>query len=177
MDVLPSLFSCYFSVFLWAAASANTYGRKCCTAGGEETGDGNERTKAMARACCLAPLCFLLFMFFPSARPCCVLLRSFILWFSFPCFPFFSLCIFCLPPSLLFFLFVLPLTRVCLLLRIDGCCCYGWCILTVRKGSEGWCLWGLSVIGRLLREEMVVMVWGRWCECTWVAGLSNNQGC
>jgi hypothetical protein len=77
----------------------------------------------------------------------------------------------------LFFLFVLPLTRVCLLLRIDGCCCYGWCILTVRKGSEGWCLWGLSVIGRLLREEMVVMVWGRWCECTWVAGLSNNQGC
>jgi hypothetical protein len=18
---------------------------------------------------------------------------------------------------------------------------------------------------------------GRWCECTWVAGLSNNQGC
>jgi len=59
-----------------------------CTAGGEETtGDGNEGTKAMARACWLVLLCFLLFIFFPSARPCCVLPRPFVLWFSFPCFP------------------------------------------------------------------------------------------
>jgi hypothetical protein len=42
MDVFPSVFSCSFSVFLWAATSANTYGRKCCTAGGEETGYENE---------------------------------------------------------------------------------------------------------------------------------------
>jgi len=87
MDVLPSVFSCSFSIFLWAAASINNYGRKHCAAGGEETGDENEGTKTMARACWLVPLCFLLFVFFPSARPYCVLLRPFVLWFAFPCFP------------------------------------------------------------------------------------------
>jgi len=156
---------------------ANTYGRKHCTAGGEETRDENKRMKAMARARWLVPLCFLLFMFFPSARLCCVLLHSFFLWFSFPCFPYFSLCIFYLPPSLLFFSIRPSSHSRPSSMRRDGCCCYGWCILTIRNGSEGWCIRGLSVRGRQVREEMVVMVWGRWCECTWVASLSNNQGC
>ena len=49
------------------------YGRKGCTAGGEETGDGNERTKAMGKACWLVSLCFHLFMLFPFARPCLAL--------------------------------------------------------------------------------------------------------
>jgi len=84
MDVLPFVFSCSFSVFLWVAASANTYGRKRCTAGGEKIRDENEGMNAMPRACWLVPLCFLLFVFFPSAHPCCVLLRPFVLWFSFP---------------------------------------------------------------------------------------------
>ena len=39
----------------------------------------------------------------------------------------------------------LSFASVLSLLRRDGYCCYGWCMLTVRKGSEGWCLRGLSV--------------------------------
>jgi hypothetical protein len=69
----------------------------------KKTGDGNEGMKAMARACWLVPLCFLLFMFFPSARPCCALLRPFVSMIFFPVLPLF------LP---LYFLFILPLTRV-----------------------------------------------------------------
>ena len=85
----------------------------------KKTGDENEEMKAMAWACWLVPLCFLLFMFFPSARPCCALLRPFVSLVFFPLLPLF------LP---LYFLFILPLTRVRFLslLKRDGYCCYGW---------------------------------------------------
>jgi len=60
-------------VLLLLSRAHRAYGRKSCTAGGEETGDGNEGTKAMAKECWLVSLCFRLFMFFPSARPCLTL--------------------------------------------------------------------------------------------------------
>jgi len=55
-------------VLLLLSRAHRAYGRKSCTAGGEETGDENEGTKAMAKECWLVSLCFRLFMFFPSAR-------------------------------------------------------------------------------------------------------------
>jgi len=55
----------------------------------KKTGDGNEGLKAMARACWLVPLCFLLLMFFPSARPCCALFRPFVSMIFFPVLPLF----------------------------------------------------------------------------------------
>jgi hypothetical protein len=69
----------------------------------KKTGDENEGTKAMVRACWLVPLCFLLFMFFPSTRPYCALLRPFVSLVFFPVLPLFLA---------LYFLFILPLTRV-----------------------------------------------------------------
>ena len=44
----------------------------------------------------------------------------------------------CISRSSVFLSFVSVLS----LLRRDGCCCYGRCMITVRKGSEGWCLLG-----------------------------------
>jgi len=60
-------------VLLLLSRAHRAYGRKGCTAGGEETGDKNEGTKAMGKACWLVSLCFRLFMLFPSARPCLAL--------------------------------------------------------------------------------------------------------
>jgi len=60
-------------VLLLLSRAHRAYGRKSHTVGGEETGDRNEGTKAMAKACWLVSLCFHLFMFFPSARPCLAL--------------------------------------------------------------------------------------------------------
>jgi hypothetical protein len=60
-------------VLLLLSRAHCAYRRKSCTAGGEETGDGNEGTKAMAKECWLVSLCFRLFMFFPYARPCLTL--------------------------------------------------------------------------------------------------------
>jgi hypothetical protein len=57
-------------VLLLLSRAHRVYGGKGCTAGGEETGDRNEGTKAMGKACLLVSLCFCLFMLFPSARPC-----------------------------------------------------------------------------------------------------------
>ena len=103
----------------------------------------------MARACWLVPLGFLLFMFFPSACPYCVLLRPFVSLLFFHVLPL-ILPLYFMSSSLSFvFLLVCLLTHVRLLLRRDGCCCYDWCMLTVKKGSEGWCLRGLSMRGRL----------------------------
>jgi hypothetical protein len=61
----------------------------------------------------------------------------------------------CISRSSVFLSFVSVLS----LLRRDGCCCYSWCMITVRKGSEGWCFTGGSRWERgLVREEMVAMV-------------------
>jgi len=57
-------------VLLLLSKAHHAYGRKRCTAGGDETRDRNEGAKAMVKACWLVSLCFRLFMFFPSARPC-----------------------------------------------------------------------------------------------------------
>jgi hypothetical protein len=40
-------------VLLLLSRAHRAYGRKSCTAGGEETGDRNEGTKAMAKECWL----------------------------------------------------------------------------------------------------------------------------
>ena len=166
-------------VLLLLSRAHRAYGRKSCTAGGEETGDENEGTKAMAKECWLVSLCFRLFMFFPSARSfslvfhvfsgfvssyiyvfcslygssCCVNSLSVCSLVFFPVLPLFLPLYFLsssLPLSMFspFFFFCssfLSFASVLSLLRRDGYCCYGWCMLTVRKRSEGWCLRGLSV--------------------------------
>ena len=165
-------------VLLLLSRAHRAYGRKSCTAGGEETGDENEGTKAMAKECWLVSLCFRLFMFFPSARSfslvfhvfsgfvssyiyvfcslcgssCCVNSLSVCSLVFFPVLPLF-LPLYFLSSSLPLSMFspfffcssFLSFAFVLSLLRRDGYCCYGWCMLTVRKGSEGWCLRGLSV--------------------------------
>jgi len=70
----------------------------------KKTGDRNEGMKAMARARWLVPLCFLLLMFFPSARPCCALLRLFVSMIFFPVLPLF-LPLYFLSSSLSLFLY------------------------------------------------------------------------
>ena len=100
----------------------------------KKTRDKNEGTKAMARACWLVPLCFLLFTLFPFARPCCVLLCPFVSLVFFPVLPLFrplyflssslslSLPLFSL---LFFYSSFLSLVSVLSLLRRDDYCCYG----------------------------------------------------
>jgi hypothetical protein len=64
---------------------------------------------------------------------------------------------------LFFCLSFLSFASVLYLLRRDGCYYYGWCMLTVRKGSEDWCLRGLSV--RLCFSGFGQKKWGlakRW---------------
>jgi len=169
MDVLPSVFSCSFSVFLWAAASANTYERKHCTAGGEENWRRKRRDKGDGEGVLVGPSVFssVYVLSFYSSLLCSsssVCFSGFLSRAS-PVSP----SVFSVHPSSHSRLSCLYWEEM-----VDAAMAG---MLTVRKGSEGWCLRGLSVKGRLVREEIVIMVWGRWCECTWVAGLSNNQGC
>jgi len=101
---------------------------------------------------------------------CCVLLHSFVSLVFFPVLPLFlplyflssSLSLSLFSP-LFFCLSFLSFASVLYLLRRDGCYYYGWCMLTVRKGSEDWCLRGLSV--RLCFSGFGQKKWGlakRW---------------
>jgi len=144
MDVLPSVFSCSFSVFLWAAASANTYERKRCTAGGEENWRRKRRDEGDGEGVLVGPsvFSFVYVLSFCSSLLCS---SSSVCFYDFlsrasPVSP----SVFSVHPS--------SHSRPSCLYweEMHGCCCYGWHAhgKRVRAGAYGCSRWEGDWFGR-----------------------------